>query len=103
MRHAAFQAAAVMTTTGLATLDWTRFAPAGTLTLLGLMFVGARAGSPSGSIKVVRHLTLFRFARRELEQAVDDVSTAILTLLTFLGRIEIVPLAVLVGRSYWRP
>jgi trk system potassium uptake protein TrkH len=34
------------------------------------MFVGASAGSPTGSVKVVRHLMLFRLARRELEQAV---------------------------------
>ena len=41
-----------------------------TLTLLLLMFVGASSGSTTASIKVVRHLMLFRLARRELEQAV---------------------------------
>ncbi|SCK09993.1 trk system potassium uptake protein TrkH [Streptomyces sp. WMMB 714] len=70
VRHAAFQAVSTMTTTGLATVDWSTWGTLATVTLLGLMFVGACAGSASGSIKVVRHLTLFRFARRELEQAV---------------------------------
>lgn len=186
LRHAAFQTVSVMTTTGLATLDWSSWGTPATLTLLALMFVGACAGSASGSIKVVRHLTLFRFARHELEQTVHpdavipvrvsgrvvdnpalrsalvfvvlyvlalalgtlglaldaeastagtgaftalgaataclgnvgpafgevgpfgsyaplgDLSKAILTALMLLGRIEIVPLAVLLRRSYWR-
>jgi trk system potassium uptake protein len=150
------------------------------------MFVGASAGSTGGSIKVVRHLLLFRLVRRELEQtihrevvapvrvngvAVDeralrstvvfvllylltfalgalglvldarrggteltvfeafgaaaacignvgpgfgfagpygsfepfsDLSTVICTALMWLGRVEIVPVAVLLTRSYWR-
>lgn len=70
VRHAAFQAVSVMTTTGFATLDWASWGTLAALTLLALMFVGACAGSASGSIKVVRHLLLFRFARHELEQAV---------------------------------
>lgn len=69
IRAAAFQAVSVMTTTGLATLDWTKLGPLVTLTLLLLMFVGASSGSTTGSIKVVRHLMVFRAARRELEQA----------------------------------
>lgn len=186
VRHATFQAVSVMTTTGFATLDWTALGPLASLTLLLLMLVGASAGSTSGSIKVVRHLTLFRLARRELEQAVhreavssvrisgatieeralrgtvmfvvlyllvlavgamalqldalragselgafdalataaaclgnvgpafgragpfgsyagfSDLSTVILTGLMCLGRVEIVPIAVLVTRTYWR-
>jgi trk system potassium uptake protein len=186
MRHAAFQAVSVMTTTGLASADWTSWGTLATFTLFLLMFVGACAGSPSGSIKVLRHLILFRFARRELEQSVhpdavlpvrvsrrtvenpmlrsvlafvvlyllafvvgtlvlaldaratghrlgvfdalgaaatclgnvgpafgnhgpfgsyaalSGVSKATLSALMFLGRIEIVPFAVLLSRSYWR-
>lgn len=70
VRAATFQAVSVMTTTGFATLDWTKLGPLVTLTLLLLMFVGASSGSTTGSIKVVRHLMLFRLARRELEHAV---------------------------------
>ncbi|MFI8088458.1 TrkH family potassium uptake protein [Streptomyces sp. NPDC086080] len=186
VRHAVFQAVSVMTTTGLATLDWSSWGTLATLTLLALMFAGACAGSASGSVKVVRHLILFRFARRELAQAVHPdavlpvrvsgrvvdqpalrsallfallyvlalafgtlglaldsrvstpgtgvltalgaaaaclgnigpafgelgpygsyaplggLSKVILTALMFLGRIEIVPLAVLLRRGYWR-
>jgi trk system potassium uptake protein TrkH len=186
IRHAAFQTVSVMTTTGFATLDWATWGALATLTLLLLMFVGASAGSTGGSIKVVRHLMLFRLARRELEQAIhrevvvpvrvsgavideaalrgavmfvllyvltfalgsvalmidarrfggelgafealgaaaaclgnvgpgfgiagpfgsyapfSDVSTAILTALMWLGRVEIVPVAVLLTRTFWR-
>ncbi|GGR19623.1 Trk system potassium transporter TrkH [Streptomyces griseomycini] len=186
VRHAAFQTVSVMTTTGFATLDWSDWGTLATLTLLALMFVGACAGSASGSIKVVRHLVLVRFVRHELEQAVHPdavltvrvsgrvvdnpvlrsvllfallyllalalgtfglaldaeagaagtgvftalgaaaaclgnvgpafgelgpfgsyaplggASKAILTVLMLLGRVEIVPLAVLFRRGYWR-
>jgi trk system potassium uptake protein len=70
VRAATFQAVSVMTTTGLATLDWTKLGPLVTVTLLLLMFVGASSGSTTGSIKVVRHLMAFRLVRRELEHAV---------------------------------
>jgi trk/ktr system potassium uptake protein len=40
------------------------------VTLIGLMFVGASAGSTSGSVKVVRHLVIGRILRRELDQTV---------------------------------
>jgi trk system potassium uptake protein len=186
VRNGVFQAVAVMTTTGFATADYALWGPLATMTLLLLMFVGASAGSTGGSIKVVRHLLLFRLVRRELEQtihrevvapvrvngvAVDeralrstvvfvllylltfalgalglvldarrggteltvfeafgaaaacignvgpgfgfagpygsfepfsDLSTVICTALMWLGRVEIVPVAVLLTRSYWR-
>lgn len=186
VRAATFQAVSVMTTTGFATLDWTKLGALVTLTLLLLMFVGASSGSTTGSIKVVRHLMLFRLARRELEQVVhpdivvpvrvsgrvieegalrsavmfvvlylfvfalgalslvldarrvggqlgafealgasasclgnvgaafgsagpfgsyagfSDLSKVMLSILMLLGRVEIVPIAVLFTRSYWR-
>jgi trk system potassium uptake protein TrkH len=186
VRDGAFQAVAVMTTTGFGTADSTAWGPLATMTLLLLMFVGASAGSTTGSIKVVRHLLLFKIVRRELEQAIhreavvpiraggvvieeralrsavvfvllylltfalgtlallidarrggtelavfeaigasaaclgnvgaafgfagpfgsyepfSDISTVVLTVLMWLGRVEIIPVAVLLGRSYWR-
>jgi trk system potassium uptake protein len=185
-RHGTFQAVAVMTTTGFGTADSTLWGPLATMTLLLLMFVGASAGSTGGSIKVVRHLLLFKIVRRELEQAIhrevvvpiraggvvveeralrsavvfvllylltfalgslallidarrggtplaafeaigasaaclgnvgaafgfagpfgsyepfSDLSTVVLTVLMWLGRVEIIPVAVLLGHSYWR-
>jgi trk system potassium uptake protein len=185
-RTGAFQAVSIMTTTGFATADSTLWGPLATMTLLLLMFVGASAGSTTGSIKVVRHLLLFKIVKRELEHTVhreaivpiragggvveeralrsavvfvllylltfalgalallidarstgtqlavfeaigasaaclgnvgaafgfagplgsyapfSDLSTVILSLLMWLGRVEIIPVAVLLTRHYWR-
>jgi trk system potassium uptake protein TrkH len=70
LRHAVFQAVSIMSTAGFATADYTLWGPLATITLLGLMFVGASAGSTGGSIKVVRHVLIGRLLRRELEQTV---------------------------------
>jgi len=187
VRNAVFHAVSIMTTTGFAVSDYTQWSALALMTLLVLMFVGASAGSTGGSIKVVRHLLLFRLVRRELEHAVhreavvpvrlsgravderalhsavmfvaiylavfalgavllvvdaavhgslevaafdaigaaaaclgnigpafgfagpfgsyepfSDLSTGVLTGLMWLGRLEIVPVVVLLTRSYWR-
>jgi trk system potassium uptake protein TrkH len=186
VREAVFQAVSIMTTAGFASTDYTAWSPLAELTLLILMFLGASAGSTGGSIKVVRHLLMFRIIRRELEQTVhrevivpvrlnravvedralrgvvtfivlyiglfalgalgllvdakraalevasfealgaaaaclgnvgpafgfagpfgtyepfSDLSTGVLTGLMWLGRLEIIPVAVLLTRSYWR-
>jgi trk system potassium uptake protein len=186
VRDAVFQAVSIMTTAGFASTDYTAWTPLAELTLLVLMFLGASAGSTGGSIKVVRHLLMFRIIRRELEQTVhrevmvpvrlntavvedralrgvvtfivlyvglfalgavgllvdarraavevgsfealgaaaaclgnvgpafgfagpfgtyepfSDLSTGVLTGLMWLGRLEIIPVAVLLTRSYWR-
>lgn len=67
IRHTFFQVAAIITTTGFSTIDyealWPQFA---VVILLGLMFVGACAGSTGGGIKVSRFLILFRTVRKEI-------------------------------------
>jgi len=187
VRHALFQSASIMTTTGFATANYTNWSALAEMTLVALMFVGASAGSTGGSIKVVRHLLMMRIVRRELDQAVhreivspirlnritvderalrsvvtfialyvllfglgalalvvdqkltsvevgsfdaigaaaaclgnvgpafgfagpfgsyapfSDLSTGILTGLMWLGRLEIIPVAVLLTRNYWLP
>jgi trk system potassium uptake protein TrkH len=70
VRHAVFQAVSIMSTAGFATTDYVEWGPLATITILGLMFVGASAGSTGGSIKVVRHVLIARLLRRELEQTV---------------------------------
>ncbi len=66
VRTTTFQAISTMTTTGLAVGNYTHWGALAAMTLLLLMFIGASAGSTGGSIKVVRHLLLFRIVRREL-------------------------------------
>ncbi len=188
IRTGMFQAVAIMSTTGFGTADYTQWGPLAIMTLLLLMFVGASAGSTGGSIKVVRHLLLFKLVKRELDSTIhreivrpitangmaieerslrsmvvfvllylltfaigavallldarfgggeapltafeaigasaacignvgpafgfagpfgsyapmSDLSTGILTMLMWLGRMEIIPVAVLLSRNYWR-
>jgi trk system potassium uptake protein TrkH len=186
VRHAVFNAVSMMTTTGFATADFNQWTSLTALTLVGLMFVSASAGSTSGSIKVVRHVVIAKVLRRELQQTLhpelvmplrvnsrvideravrgviafallylgtfaagalallldaarvdgsvspfeaiaasataignvgpgfgfagpmgsfapfSDVSTGVMIVLMWLGRIEIIPAIVLFTRSYWR-
>jgi trk system potassium uptake protein TrkH len=70
VRHAAFQAVSIMTTTGYASTDFNEWTALGAVTIVGLMFLGGSAGSTSGSVKVVRHILIGRMLRRELDQTV---------------------------------
>ena len=67
-RHAFFQVSSIITTTGFATTDfdlWPAFSKA---ILLGLMIVGACAGSTGGGIKVARVLLIWKSLRRNIRQ-----------------------------------
>jgi trk system potassium uptake protein TrkH len=70
VRHAAFQVASIVTTTGFATTDfdlWPTFSKA---ILVTLMFCGACAGSTGGGIKVSRVLLLGKILRRNIRQVI---------------------------------
>ena len=70
-RHALFQVGAIITTTGYATYDFSKFYPqfAQTILLL-LMFMGACAGSTGGGIKVSRITIMFKTVRDELSRII---------------------------------
>jgi trk system potassium uptake protein TrkH len=70
VRWAVFEAVATMTTTGFSNSDYASWPALALMTIVGLMFVGASAGSTSGSVKVVRHLLLGKILRREVDQTV---------------------------------
>lgn len=67
-RHAAFQVASIVTTTGFATTDfdlWPSFSKA---IILSLMIIGACAGSTGGGFKCGRALLLIKSLRRNVRQ-----------------------------------
>lgn len=68
LRHAAFQVATVMTTTGFATTDFDLWPSFSKGLLLCLMFVGASAGSTGGGLKFQRLLLLLKNLRRHVHQ-----------------------------------
>lgn len=75
IKHAAFQVASVVTTTGYATVDfnlWPEFSKA---VLVMLMLVGACAGSTGGGIKVSRILILLKSIIKEIKVAAHPKST----------------------------
>ena len=70
VRHAAFQVATIVTTTGYATADfdlWPGFSKA---ILFCLMFIGASAGSTGGGFKCGRLLLVIKSLRRSVHQVV---------------------------------
>lgn len=68
VRHVAFQVASIVTTTGYATTDfdlWPGFSKA---ILLGLMVIGASAGSTGGGFKCARVLLILKSLRRNVRK-----------------------------------
>jgi len=66
LRHAFFQVASIITTTGFSTVDFNEWPAFSTTILVTLMFVGACAGSTGGGIKVSRIIILIKTAVKEL-------------------------------------
>ncbi|MDI9458611.1 MAG: TrkH family potassium uptake protein [Bacillota bacterium] len=66
VKHALFQVGSVMTTTGYSTTDFDLWPSFSKGILFTLMFVGASAGSTSGSVKVVRLLIAAKVVKREV-------------------------------------
>ena len=67
-RQAFFQVSSIITTTGYATTDFDLWPSFSKSILLGLMLIGACAGSTGGGIKVARVLLIFKSLRRNIRQ-----------------------------------
>lgn len=59
-RHAALQVVSIITTTGFVSSDFSMWTPFLTVLFLGIMLLGASAGSTSGGPKIVRYIILFK-------------------------------------------
>ncbi len=75
LKHAAFQAASIITTTGYVTTDYNLWPEFSKAILVALMCVGACAGSTGGGIKVSRVLILIKSIIREIRAAAHPKST----------------------------
>lgn len=67
LRHSFFQVSTIITTTGFATTDFDLWPSVTKFILLGLMILGACAGSTGGGIKVSRFQIMFKTIKREIE------------------------------------
>lgn len=70
IRHAAFQVASIITTTGFATTDFDLWPSFSKGILLCLMVIGASAGSTGGGFKCGRALLMIKSLRRSVRQVV---------------------------------
>ena len=70
VRHAAFQVATIITTTGFATTDYELWPGFSKAILLGLMIIGASAGSTGGGFKCSRVLLVLKSLRRSVRKIV---------------------------------
>ena len=80
LRHASFQVASIITTTGYATVDFNSWPSLSKLILLLLMFVGGCAGSTAGGLKNIRILLLFKAAKRDLLKIIHPKAVYTVTL-----------------------
>jgi trk system potassium uptake protein TrkH len=76
VRHAVFQALAMITTTGYASIDFNAWSQPLQYLLLFAMFVGGSAGSTGGGIKIVRWVVIIKSAKRELFTSVHPEAVA---------------------------
>ncbi len=70
LRHAGFQVASIISTTGYASTDFDQWPNFSKTILLCLMLVGACAGSTAGGFKCSRALLLMKNARRSIRKVV---------------------------------
>ena len=69
IRHALFQVTSIITTTGFVTADYTMWSYFATALFFSFFFLGGSAGSTSGGIKIVRHITMLKSSFLEFKKA----------------------------------
>ncbi len=67
-RDGLFQVLSILTTTGYVSADYTAWTPFLTIVFFLLMFIGGSTGSTAGSVKVLRHIILFKNSSLELKR-----------------------------------
>ena len=80
LRHAAFQVATIITTTGFATADFDLWPGFSKSVLLFLMIIGACAGSTGGGFKCGRALILLKGLRRNIRQVLHPKKVQVVRL-----------------------
>ncbi len=80
VRHAAFQVASIISTTGFASTDFNLWPEFSRFLLVILMFIGACAGSTGGGLKCSRVLLLLKCIRREIKQIIHPRSVNVVKL-----------------------
>ncbi|QTQ11017.1 TrkH family potassium uptake protein [Treponema parvum] len=66
LRHAAFNVASIISTTGFATADYTLWVPPAQFVIFLLYFLGACSGSTAGGVKIIRWVILAKQGSNEI-------------------------------------
>lgn len=74
LRYSFFQVTSVITTSGFATANFDLWPQFSRMILVGLMFVGASAGSTGGGIKVIRFQVMAKSMARDIRRTVHPKS-----------------------------
>ncbi len=77
LRHAAFQVATIMSTTGYATMNFDLWPEFSRMILVGLMFIGACAGSTAGGMKMSRILIYIKTIHKEMATLIHPRSVKV--------------------------
>ncbi len=80
LRHAGFQVASLITTTGYSTVDFNQWPGFSKTILFLLMFMGGCAGSTAGGFKLSRVLILLKNIKRELKKMLHPRSVSVVRL-----------------------
>lgn len=76
LRHAAFQVAAIISTTGYSTTDFDLWPDVSKGVIFILMFIGGCAGSTAGGLKLSRVVLLFKLISREIRKMLHPRSVS---------------------------
>jgi trk system potassium uptake protein TrkH len=80
LRYAVFQVVSIITSTGYATADYELWPMFSKSILLGIMIIGACAGSTGGGIKTSRLIILVKTVRHEIKHILHPQSVSIVTI-----------------------
>jgi len=70
LRYGAFQAAAIITTTGFGTADYEIWSPLALGIIFLCFYIGGMGGSTGGGVKVIRHVLMFKNSFKEIKQLI---------------------------------
>ncbi|MGB0650744.1 MAG: TrkH family potassium uptake protein [Rhodothermales bacterium] len=70
LRYGAFQATAIITTTGFRTADYEVWPPLAIGVIFLCFYIGGMAGSTGGGVKVIRHVLMFKNSFKEIKQLI---------------------------------
>lgn len=77
VRHSFFQVAAIISTTGFATADYTTWPALSQGIIFVLLFLGGCSGSTAGGLKISRVMLLAQSIRREMQHVLHPRSTRV--------------------------